>query len=89
MHSLGPPLKQLLLLASVILDGNSSWGAWVAQLVERPTLDGSGHDLTVREFKPRVGLCADMRSLLGILSLSPSLCPFPLILSLSLKISKH
>ena len=32
----------------------------LAQLVKRPTLDfGSGHDLTVREFEPRVGLCAD------------------------------
>ena len=35
-------------------------GTWVAQLVKRPTLGfGSGHDLTVRKFKPRVGLCAD------------------------------
>ena len=33
---------------------------WVAQSVERLTLDfGSGHDLTVREFEPRFGLCAD------------------------------
>ena len=37
-----------------------SWGAWVAQSGKHPTLDfGSGHDLTVREFEPRVGLCAD------------------------------
>ena len=35
-------------------------GTWVAQLVECPTLDfGSGHDLTVHEFEPHVGLCAD------------------------------
>ena len=35
-------------------------GAWVAQSVEHPTLDfGSGHDLMVCEFEPRVGLCAD------------------------------
>ena len=35
-------------------------GPWVAQLVECPTLDfGSGHDLTVHEFEPHVGLCAD------------------------------
>ena len=34
--------------------------AWVAQSVKHPTLDfGSGHDLTVRESKPCVGLCAD------------------------------
>ena len=30
----------------------------MAQLVKRPT-SGSGHDLAVREFEPRVGLCAD------------------------------
>ena len=35
-------------------------GTWVAQSVECPTLDsGSGHDLTVCEFEPRIGLCAD------------------------------
>ena len=35
-------------------------GAWVAQLVKRLTPDfGSGHDLTVCEIEPRVGLCAD------------------------------
>ena len=35
-------------------------GAWVAQLVKRLTLDfGSGHDLAVCEFEPRVGLRAD------------------------------
>ena len=45
----------------------------MAQSVERPTLDfGSGHDLMVSEFEPRVGLCTDIRvwSLLGILPLS-------------------
>ena len=38
----------------------SSWGrgAWVAQSVKRPTLHfGSGHDLTVGEIKPYIGLC--------------------------------
>ena len=35
-------------------------GAWVAQLVKRPTLDfRSGHDLTVGEIEPHVRLCAD------------------------------
>ena len=50
-------------------------GAWVAQSVKHPTLDfGSGHDLTVCEFEPHVGLCTDnVQSLLGILSLSFSL----------------
>ena len=37
-----------------------SWGTWVAQFVERPTLNfSSGHDLTVGEFEPCVRLCAD------------------------------
>ena len=34
-------------------------GACVAQSVKRPDL-GSGHGLVVREFEPRVGLCADI-----------------------------
>ena len=55
-------------------------GARVALSVKRLTLDfSSGHDLTVREFQPRVGLCAD--------SAEPawdSLCPSPSPLSLSL-----
>ena len=34
--------------------------AWVAQSVKHPTLDfGSGHGLTVCEFEPCIGLCAD------------------------------
>ena len=33
----------------------------MAQSVKQPTLDfGSGLDLTVREFKPHVGLCANI-----------------------------
>ena len=53
--------------------------AWVAQSVKRPTLDfGSGHDLTVREIQPRVGLCADsVKAAWDSLSLSlsaPSHC---------------
>ena len=54
----------------------------MAQLAERPTPDfGSGHDLTVHEFEPHVGLCADnMETALD--SLSPSLsAPPPLTLS--------
>ena len=52
-------------------------GAQVALPVKHPTLDlSSGHDLTVREFKPHIGLCAD-----GVEpawdSVSPSLCPSP------------
>ena len=38
--------------------------ARVAQLVKRLTLDfGSGHDLTLREFEPRIGLHADSSEL--------------------------
>ena len=37
----------------------SSWGAWVVQEVERPTLGfSSGHDLPICEFEPRIGLLA-------------------------------
>ena len=37
-----------------------SGDSWVAQSVKHPTLDfASGHDLTVRGFKPWVGLCDD------------------------------
>ena len=33
-------------------------GTWVPQSVERLTLRfGSGHDLTVHGFEPRIGLC--------------------------------
>ena len=44
---------------------------------------GSGHDLAVREFEPRIGLHTDnVQSPLGILCLPLSLCPFlPLSLS--------
>ena len=57
-------------------------GAQVAQSMKRPALDfGSGLDLTVREFEPHVGLCADdvepaWDSLSPSLSLT--LCPSPL-----------
>ena len=36
------------------------WGTWLAQLIKHPTPDfSSGHDLTVREIKLCVRLCAD------------------------------
>ena len=61
-------------------------GTWVAQSIERLTLDfGSGHDLMVREFEPPVRLRAGSTVCLG-LSLSPSL---PLSLSLSLSSPAH
>ena len=35
-------------------------GTWVAQSVKHPILDfGSGHDLTVHEIKPFIGLHVD------------------------------
>ena len=59
--------------------------------VKHPTLDfHSGHDLEVRKLSPTSGSVLTVRSLLGILSLSPSV---PLSLcscspSLSLNINK-
>ena len=51
-------------------------GAWVAQLAEWPTLDfSSGHDLTVHETKPHIGLDTDSTELTWD-SLSPSLSLF-------------
>ena len=51
------------------------WGTWVAQSVMHPTLGfGSGHDLTVGELEPRVGLCALHGAYLGF-SLSLSCYP--------------
>ena len=45
-------------------------GAWVAQSIKLQTLDfSSGHDLTVCEFEPHVGLCV-MPGHVHILSLS-------------------
>ena len=54
----------------------------MAQLIKRPTLGfGSGQDLTVLGFKPRVGLCADIVEPAWD-SVSPSL-PLPHMLFLS------
>ena len=62
----------------------------MAQLVRHQTPDfHSGHDITVREFKPYVGVCADSAELAWD-SLSPShfaTPPLKLLLSLSLKIN--
>ena len=63
------------------LGGSVSWASDV----------GSGHDLTVSEFKPRVGLCADSSepgTCFGF-CVPLSLCPSPAhVLSLSLSLSK-
>ena len=50
---------------------------------------GSGRDLTVRGFEPRIGLCADSSACFGF-CVSLSLCPSPILsLSLSLSLSKN
>ena len=61
----------------------------MAQSVKCPTLGfGSGHDLTVCGFEPRVGLCAGITEPAWD-SLSPSLsAPPPLELSFSLSQNK-
>ena len=54
-------------------------GTWGARPVERPT--GSGHDHTVHEFEPRVGLGADSsESGAASDSVSPSLSAPPLLM---------
>ena len=66
---------------------DTNWGTWVAQLVKRPTLDFHlGHDLTVGEFKPRIGLHTDSMEPAWD-SVSPSLCSSPAH-ALSFKINK-
>ena len=58
----------------------------MAQWVKHPTLDfGSGRDLTVREIKPRIGLCTESEeSAWDSLSLSLYVPPL-LVLSLPQK----
>ena len=61
-------------------------GGWVAQLIEHQTLVFClGHDLTVCEIKPCIGLCADSTEpAWDSLSVPLSLCPCPAF-SLSLR----
>ena len=74
-------------------NADSPGGAWVSQSVKGPTLDfGSGHDLTVCEFEPRVGLCdvraGPARGSLGVSLSAPPLIALSLSLSLSLSQNK-
>ena len=64
------------------------WGAWAAPWVKPPALDfGSGHDVVVCEFKPRVEFCADSEEpARDSLSLS---APLAFSLSLSLSLSQN
>ena len=65
----------------------SSSGAWVVQSVKHQTLHlGSGHDVAVRGFEPRIGLCTDSTEAAWD-SLSLSLSVPPSSLPLSLKIN--
>ena len=68
----------------ITLEYEKHGGTWLAQLVEHLTLDfGSGHDLSVMRLSLELG-SALSGNLLEILSLSPSLRPYPAH-SLSLK----
>ena len=62
---------------TIILERTKLRGAWVAQSVKHLTLGfGSGHDCTVPEFEPCVGLYTDsVEHAWDFLTLS--LCPFP------------
>ena len=65
---------------------NDICGAWVAQSLEHPTLDfDAGHDFTVHEFEPCIGLCASVEPAWDFLSL---LLSQPLSCALSLSLSK-
>ena len=66
------------------------WGACVAQSAKCLPRDfGSGHDLTVHEFKPHIGLCAGhAEPAWDSLSPSPPLSA-PLLLTHSLFLSKN
>ena len=79
-------VDMLISNSAVILYWFKMRGACVAELVERLTLDfGSGHDLTVHGFEPRLGLQADSVELAWD---SVSLLSLPLLHSFSLKINK-
>ena len=65
-----------------------SGGAWVTQLVRRPTSFSSGHDLTVCGFEPRVGLCAGSSEPGACFRFCVFLSPPPCSCSVSLCVSK-
>ena len=65
------------------------WGAWVVQLVERPT-SAQVMILRVHEFKPRLSLATVSAEPPFRSSVALSFCPSPTCaLSLSLKVNKH
>ena len=79
LDSLSPSLSAPPLVFLSFSQNKEYWGAWVAQLVEHPTIDfSSGHDLTVCGIEPHVGLCTDSMEPTWD-SLSPSLSAPPLL----------
>ena len=77
----------MLALRRISHKKSQPWGPWVVQSIKQPTLDfGSGHHLTVHEFKPSLGLCAGGTELSwDSLSVPP---PVTFSLSLSLPLSQ-
>ena len=68
------------LLISIFKKAGILRGSWVAQSVERPTLDfSSGRDLMFHEFEPHIGYHTN--------SSEPGVCSHSLSLSLSLSLS--
>ena len=95
-HHTGPLAEACTVDRELFLPGHPPGGClklglkitWVAQWAAHQILgSGSGHDLTVREFEPRVRLGKDSLEPAWD-SLSLSLCPFPAhVVSLSLSLS--
>ena len=87
LKNTAPLFPQLFNFVKVPSGFKNVRGALATLSVEHPTLDcGSGHDLSVCGFRPRIGLCADgTEAAWDSLSHSPSLSALP---HLSRKISK-
>ena len=79
------PLPVLLMSIIKIL---CLWGTWVAHSVKQASDFSSGHDLTVREFEPRVRLCADSSEPGACFRfcVSLSFCPLPRSYSVSVSL---
>ena len=68
------------------MDKLKNRGAWVAQSAMHLTLDFySGHDLSVHEIKPHIGLCTDSR--MPVWDCLSSTLSAPPLLSISLIVS--
>ena len=62
-------------------------GTWVAQSVEHLTRLQSGHNLTICEFEPHTGLCADGEEPEAWILCLPLSLPLPCSHSVSLSLS--